>query len=284
VARQFKRAASVTIARPQTGLYHAFLPNAVTVKDLRVQFSVAKDLKPEPNRGQIIISNLSANTRAEFQTKPLHVQLHAGYENNLKQLFRGDVRWSRSVMATPDWETQIELGDGERALKFARSTRSFAPGVTQKTVLKELASSMGLTWPNSIDDAQQVFKDYQTGTELSGKTADEISRILAPHDMTWSIQDGQLQLLEKMGVRQDQAHVISEDSGMIGSPEYGVPNAKGEPPVMTVTNLLYPEIMAGGKIEVRCRAFTGLFRVVRVIHNGDTHGDNWYTTIEGQPL
>jgi hypothetical protein len=110
-----------------------------------------------------------------------------------------------------------------------------------------------------------------------------MTRILARHDLDWSIQDGKLQILAPDATRRsNEALIISQDAGMIGSPEYGAPSEKGKPPTLTVRTLLYPQITPGDKIQLitRTRTINGFFRVERVTHTGDTHGGDWQTSIE----
>jgi hypothetical protein len=287
VTRLYNRQVVVTLARPVAEGPQGFFrqqPNAIVVRDLRVQFSLEKNLEKDPNTCEVTISNMSEATRAEVQRKPLHVRLEAGYDGQLERLFAGDLRWAQSKLAGTDWETSLSLGDGERALRHARVTRSFRAGIDVKTVLQETAASMGLRLPKSVQDAKELLGQFSGGLTLHGPSQAEMERLLKPRGMGYSVQDGQLQILRAGEARVEQAAIISQDTGLIGTPELGAPKEPGKPPVLTLTTLLYPRLTPGGRIQVEARSVRGLFRVTMVRHEGDTHGDSWTTSMEATPL
>ncbi len=284
MTRLFKRGVALTLARPQAGKFFENEPNAITIRDLRVQFSIVKDLDSEPNTCDVMVTNLAERTRAEVARLPLHVRLDAGYDGELARIFTGDVIWGQSKLNGVDWETKLQLGDGSRAHGGARLNRSFKAGTSAKTVLGDLAKAHGLKLPTSIADAKELSAQFASGVTVSGPTHTELTKVLAPRGYGWSVQDGRLQILSGTGTRPDEAIVINQDAGMIGSPEFGPPGDEGKPPTMTVSVLLYPRITPGGKIKVESRSVNGLFRVERVTHVGDTHGQSWQSNIEAIPL
>jgi len=282
--RLYKRSAKLVLARPLAGSYVGVQPNAIEITGLRIQFQIEKTLEAEPNSGSIVVTNLAKTTRAEFNRKPLHVTLDAGYDGNLKRIFTGDLRWVTSTHTPPDWDTKIELGDGERAYKHARVNRSFAPGIDSKAVLAEIADSMGLKMPTSAAEATDLMAQFSTGVTIQGPSAAEMDRILAPHARAWSIQDGSLQILAAAETRVGTAFMVSPDTGLVGAPTMTAPGNSGEPATLAATMLLYPEMLPGSKVEMKSASVAGLFKVRKVTHKGDTHGADWTTTIEGVPL
>ncbi len=307
MADLFDRAVAVTVAKP-TGFFDEGV-NAVVVQNLRVQFDVEKHLGAEPNTCQVAIDNLAEQTRGLFQTKPLRVRLEAGFGGQVQRLFAGDLRWGASKRDGANWRTELELGDGERAYKHARVRRSYRAGVDVRTALNETAKSMDLTLPAEAAGLRELAGQFASGLSIAGSSSAQLSRLLAPFGLTWSVQDGRLQILSADGTRPGEALLISQDTGMIGSPEYGPPavpprvaSTDREPsdtprapsaskirrdsrkPVLTVRTLLYPSATPGGRIKVESQAINGLFKVLRVRHHGDTHGADWETEIEALPL
>lgn len=87
-------------------------------------------------------------------------------------------------------------------------------------------------------------------------------------------------------------YIINQNSGMINSPErtdVGV----------TVKNLLIPELKLGRRIQIKSITETinvgnlffrkvpsikneGIYRIDKLIHIGDTRGNEWETTISGR--
>ncbi len=281
--RLFQRTARVIAAKP-TGFF-AQGGNAVEISDLRIQFSVQKTIGKEPNTCEITVSNLGRQSRTELATKPLHVRLEAGYDGAPQRLFVGDLRWSESTHRDVDWETKLHLGDGERALRHARVNRAFASGVAGKEALRELAARMELPLPRLSTDIERALQNqFVSGLSLSGSASRELTRLVEPHGIEWSVQDGRLQLLAPGDVRSDQMIVINQDAGMIGTPEYGSPPQKKKSPTLTVEVLLLPAVTPGGRIYMDSRQIKGPFKVQKVTHRGDTHGEDWTSTIEATPV
>lgn len=284
MAQLFDRAFRLTVAKPD-GFFLQRGTNALVIERLRADFQAEKHLGKEPNTCRISVTNLAETTRVALQGKPLYVRLEAGYEGQVQRLFEGDLRWSQSVREGADWVTSLELGDGERAYRHARvPPRSYRAGVDVRTALTETARAMGLTLPAEAAGLRELSKQFTGGLTLSGVAADEMQRLLAPFGLVWSVQDGRLQILSASGTRADEALVISQDTGLIGSPEYGAPANAKDKPVLSLRTLLYPSVTPGGKILVQARAVRGVFKVQRVTHVGDTHGGAWDTEIEATPV
>jgi hypothetical protein len=282
--RLFKRVVAATIARQQAGGFYRVMPNAIVVSDLRVAFAIEKHLGSEPNTCTVTIYNLNEDSRAGLQRKPVHVRLDAGYDGDLQRLFAGDVVWAQSSHEGADWITKIQVGDGARSHAYANVSRTFKAGVDKRTVVKELAETMGLKMPSSLDDARELVDQFATGITLDGPSQAQMSKVLKSAGMSWSVQDGRLQVLRDGETRADQAILVNQSTGLVGVPDFGAPTEKGKKPVLTFKMLLYPGLTPGGKVKVQTRSINGVFRCERVAHTGDTHGSDWYSEVEATPV
>lgn len=286
MSRLFKRAARLTLSRPRgdgPGGFFTQESNAVVVEQPRITFSVEKSLSSKPNTASIAIFNLAEQARAAFAVTPLHVRLEAGHDGEYAQVFAGDLRWGRSAPDGTEWVTTLEASDGGRAHVHARVSRSFKAGVDKRKALAELADTMGLKLPSTVDDARELLDQFQAGVTLQGPSAREMDRLAKSAGFEWSVQDGSLVMLRASDVRPGEAYVVSQDTGMIGSPEFGTPAKKGEPATLTARMLLAPQVGAGMLLKLDTRAIRGLFRTERVLHSGDTHGGDWVTEVEAKP-
>jgi hypothetical protein len=289
--RHFNREWKVTAypARQQPahsviGTFFDLLPNAIEVTKLRVKFEIEKQLGKDPNTCTITIYNLNKSSRAFFQQRPLHVRIDAGHDGESRHLFQGDVRFGQTVKRGTEFETELQLGDGDRAFRFARVNRTFRTGTPLREALKEAARSLGLALPDNVNASPDLDQQFVNGESLVGPARDELTRLLAPHGYTWSIQNGALRILRDEETSPDEAILISQDTGMIGVPEFGAPDEAGGKPTLAVQCLLYPQVTPGGVIKVQSRDVNGSFRVQRVQHTGDSHGEDWTTEIEAKPL
>lgn len=280
--RLFSRAWKVTAYQGAPLQYFTRLRKAIDLTSLRIQFSVEMHLDSEPNTARVTVTNAARATRAFLTARPLIVQIDAGYDGVARHLFTGDLRFGESTHEGTEWSTTIELGDGDRAFRHARVSRSYRAGTSVVVALREAAASMGLDLPVPIITSPALATQFAAGVVLHGPARDELTKLLAPYGYSWSVQAGKLVILRDGDTAADKALVISEETGMIGSPELGAPESGG-PPHVTVRSLLYPEVVPGGKVSIQGQAVRGIYKVLRVTHAGDTHGGDWTTEIEARP-
>lgn len=258
-----------------------------TITDLRVQFKVRRSLTKHPNTCDVTITNLADKTRVDLETKPLLVQLAAGYGDDLRLLFNGDLRFGMTKQKDTNWETLLQLGDGDCMHRWARVNKSYAPGTPIKTVLRDVVGSMGFPLPKNIEQDPTFSQSFENGRTSHGYTRDELSKLLSPYGYHWSFQNGSLLVLRDNDVRSGSALPIGLAQGMIGTPEFGSPPRSGKPPHMTVKMLLYPELAPGMLVQLTSKVKNGLFRLEVVTHTGDTHGNgenSWTTEVEIKPV
>lgn len=288
----FKRGCRVTAYRsapPSGGFvgqnpnYFATLPNGIVIQNLRVQFKIEKSLQKTPNRCEVTITNCNANTRAFLQAKPLTVRIEAGYDDDLRHVFTGDLRYGYSHVVDADWETVLELADGDRAYRYARVSRAYPKGANVIAALRDCASSMGLQLTGDVIASNDLQAQFATGRTLHGPARDELTRLLAPYGYHWSLQDGQLQILKDQNAAPGTAFLMSQATGLVKSPEYTVPEKAGQPTMLKTEALLYPELIPGATIDVESVQISGLFRIDKLTHTADTHGDDWTTACESLP-
>lgn len=297
MTRLFHRTGKVICARGVAGTPGGFvsanpqffdeLPNAIEIENLRFQFEIEKSLDKEPNKCEIKITNLSPTTRTDLTTKPIIVIVMAGYDGVARYLFKGDLRFGFSAKENEDWVTTLQLADGDRAYRHAQVHKSYRRGVSVLTVLRDVVSSMGLKLDPHMSSSPELQRALTSGRALSGAAAEELTQLLEPYGYTWSIQDGRMQILKDSDVREGEALAINESTGMIGSPEYQVPDKvtkKRNGPKLRVKLLLYPELTPGARVQVLSRDVSGAFKIERVSHTGDTLDGDWITEIEAAPL
>lgn len=258
--------------------------DTIRIRDAAVQFTVEKNLGGEPNRASVVITNLAPATRARLVQKPLVVSIAAGYDRTSRHIFTGDARDARNVPAGTEYETQIQLGDGDRAYRHARVNRSYRAGTSVITALRDVAASMGLALPNNVKVSSELREQFSSGVALYGPAREELTRLLAPYGYTWSVQNGRLQILRGNETSADTFRLLDESTGLVGTPQWSTPSGPGEPSKVTAQALLYPELTPGGRVKLASREVNGMFKIVKVTHTGDTHGDEWLTTIEARPL
>lgn len=285
MARQYKRDYRLLVQNELTSLQ---------VEGLRISFEVIKDLRGYPNLARIDIYNLNRDSRAKVQNEFDQIILNVGYEGNIKTLFVGKIKNVTHSKQGPDLITTIHAGDGQKDFEESFSSFTLAEGATLgdiiSRVIEDLSqSALGLV--QDVDLSQDKLQGY-SASKTSVKILDELAN---EYNFDWVIEQDTIKLIDRESVENVEFE-ISEHSGMINSPSITEIGAD-------VTFLLNPEVLPGRVISivsvganvgianlqfrsretVRTEA-TGRYRVVKVTHVGDTHTDDWFSTVVGEIL
>ena len=258
-------------------------------ENLRMQFTIEKGSKSEANQARIVVFNLSGASRSFFETTPLYFILQAGYEFPgqdpfVENIFQGSIiaitdpntgKPTKSgkvanVRNGADWQTSVEFGDGQSNQMTAKINKSFQQGITLKTAIQDVAGTFKLPI-NEIRDVPD--KTFESGLVLSGTSKDELDKLAETAGVEASIQDGEIQILAPKSTTSDEAIVLTENTGLLGSP---IRRAEG----LELLTLLIPRIRPGRKLSVASNEIEGVFRCRKVIFEGDTHEGNWNARVE----
>lgn len=263
--------------------------NDVEVRGLRLVFKAKKTKKPDPNNLDLKIYNLAPATRAKLTaaaTPP--VVLVAGHAGAPQVIFSGEARTIDHVRDGPDWVTHVQSGDGEQAFSQFGAA-SFGPGAQLADIVEQLAGQAGIAAKDAVaqlrrGDLKGGSKTFLQGFTAAGRSVLDLDRVLKAAGVEWSIQDGVLQLVNPGEATQEEAFVLSAETGLLGSPDHGAPGKKGEPPLLKARCLLNGGIKPDRAIRLEAVSRQGFYRVETVEHAGDTHGQDWTTTIEASAL
>jgi hypothetical protein len=259
------------------------LQSAFRVTGLRVAFKILKSDKPEPNSGEIQIWNLNEQHRAAVELEGTRCVLSAGYQGSEAQIFSGQVRFAQSTKAGQDWVTKLELGDGHQKFRSERISHFFQPGTKLVDVVMQLGKLLVEDTGNLFKRASDINAEFSEGYTVHGRAADELTRVLAPFDVGWSIQDGRIEALGPTEFLSGEGPLLSPDSGLIGSPTYGTAKKKDKNRYLHVKSLLQPGLRPGQGFQVKSKDVNGAFRCHKVEHQGDIWGTDWLTEIQALP-
>ena len=262
--------------------------NGREFRGLRFAFNVVKTTVANPNIGNITIYNLSRDSRALLEQEDAQIVLRAGYSGFgvspiapasiqggevAEILYVGDIRLNgiRTERQGPDIASLLECSTGLIAMREAKINKSFGPGTTTLQVIKELASTLGLT----ISQLQTTGSDvYLGGVSLSGQTKDILTGVLNKLGVTWSIQDDELHIVDPTITTSEPVVLLSPETGLIGIP------TKRTNGSYVFKSLLNPKIKPGRPLSVVSESITGLFRPAKCTYHGDLDGGPWDTIVE----
>lgn len=267
---QFGRRATLT-AGPSTG----GAGFSWTGHDLN--FSVIKTDTSEPNTARVEIYNLSPESRSYLLTEGLDLILSAGYQDAERVIFRGDLDLVTHDTATHDKRTTIQGLDGKRA-RGRRVTRSYPEGSALRVIVDDLVDALGLP-RGSVLGLDTLTGQRVQGLAVAGPASRYLDTILASSGLSWSIQDGVLQVYPAGSAPSTQATLISPSTGLIGAPERTTEETPDGRKIsgLQVVTLLDPLAAPGLRVQVDSEAFKGVYRTRRVEHRGAIDGQGWYT-------
>lgn len=253
----------------------------IKISALTVAFEIVKSLAPKtPNSAEVRIWNLNPDHRKQLQElDKVYVSIEAGYEEGTALIFRGDLRDVVSVREDTNWITTITSDSGRRARK-KRILKSFAPGASVSDVLNAAAKAMDVKLGNT---ATKVVAAKIRGTQsdkffngyaLAGAIDYELDRLARSVGLEWSIQDDELQFLDKGQSLQGTGAKLAAGSGLIGSPE------KGNKGIVEARALMMPELVPGRRCEVVSEHVKGVFRIETAHYRGSTREKDWYVDMQ----
>ena len=287
---QFDRMARLSISKP-SGSFSDTDPQLNTLiigggddagnPGLRIVGSITKTNQREPNTAEIKIYNLAPTTRAQLQGKGDRVVVEAGYRAaGYSRIFVGDTRTIDHRREGPDVVTILKCGDGERSVRYAYASESFAGGSTVADVVDHCAKSMGLALGNVGVQLPALGKTLFQGWTAHGFASTELDRVLRAVGYGYSIQDGEIQILAPGESIAQTIPVLSPETGLLGSPEMGSPETKGKPTSLKFRSLLLPSARPGGRVQLVCERYNGVFKIKKASHSFDTMGGDWMTDYE----
>ena len=277
---QYKRQYELLIGAAETG---------VRIIDMRVKFEVTKDLTGYPNLAKIQVFNLSKATRAKIENEFDSVIFNAGYENSVGLLFKGEIRNVTHLKQGVDTITTIYAHSGAKDFDTSKVNISFKEGTKIKNIVEHVISTFKEV-THGVVEGLDGLGDRLQGVTLSGSSKDIMDQLAQENNFEWSINDGVIDVIPKNKTI-DKTFVITNVTGMLGSPTITEIGAD-------VKTLLNPELIPNGKIKIESITAAislgdlnfrnvnktigeGLYKIQKVTHVGDTHDNQWDSTIVG---
>lgn len=244
--------------------------------DVRVEFSVERSLRKDPNTASISLYNLDSVSVGIIQTTGAVVQLLAGYGSLPFLLFSGDIarRGVTVERSGTDRIVTIEAGDGELAFTEARFNWHFEAGTPNATILSTILSTLGLGIAPGDPLPPYV---YPLPLTFTGRASEALDRLCRDVGVSYSIQDGNVQILLPGSGRKGVAPLISPETGLVASPSQTDDGAN-------FRCLLNGNIKPGSFVSLISETLSGFYKAEKVTHRGDTHGGDWTTEVEAVPV
>lgn len=269
------------------------------VPPIRITFDIQKDAEEEPNDHKIRIYNLNADSRKALEEPGLRCVLYAGYgeEDGPLLVAAGSVVFAYTKFEQPDVVTEMIVKDGHVELRDTAVSIGLGPGAQASHVIRDIARQMGLPLVMAEDVPD---RRWHQGFSFYGAARTALHKVTQGTGLEWSVQNQQLQVVQRRGTTRRQAVVLAADTGLLGYPErtreaarekakvrdkttgddVNLVSARQQRDGWRVTSLLLPTINPGDLVKLESRSVEAFQRVEALRHTGDSEGGDWQTELE----
>ncbi len=247
------------------------------IKDLHVAFSCEKTEDNTLNNIKIQVWNLNDVHKKMLEQKDCAIELKAGYRGSVKTLFKGYVTYVEGEKDGADYKTSIEAADGRKEVRDTQVSSSFSGSTSSKNLIDDLAGEMNL--PVSYGaDVKHI--DFPNGYNYIGNASDSLDQICESAGLSWSIQDGELQIKKDKGTMNKFGFRLSSETGLISIPKKlkksgENSDSKADENGYEVTFFMNTDIKISDYVFLDSKEVRGYFRVSELSISGDNWSGDW---------
>lgn len=258
---------------------------------LHITFSLEKSDLETQNTGKIEVWNLSKEHLAQLEEKDCAVALRAGYGNRLSLIFAGVVSTVETEVDGSDRKTSIEIVDNLVEIRDTYVSVCYADKVGWRSIFDDVAQQMGVAISYSYN---AEFSELANGFSFVGKARDVLSKGCSCCGLSWSIQNGVVQVKKIGDVMSREVYVLSAETGLLGIPvrfteseknstgtsgkSVGKQSSKASVTGWKVDYFLNGAINIDDYVKLESSIVTGYFRVYSISFDGDSASGDWICT------
>lgn len=267
---------------------------------MQFKFSTLRGDIQTPNTCKIRVYNLAKKTVNRLKAGEFtSIVLQGGYDSNFGIIFQGTITYIyRGNESAVDSHVDIVAADGDEAYNFAVVNRTLAAGSQPQDHIAIAAQALAeydVQFDTSTNPTIAGSNGLPRGKVFYGLARNVLRKTCRDCGATWSIQDGNLNLVLQTSYRPGDPIVLTSATGLIGFPQQ---TQNG----IEMRSLLNPAIKIGGQVKIdnasvqlfqfdlsipgqRDAALVpsldndGLYKVLFATHTGDTRGNDFYTNL-----
>jgi hypothetical protein len=107
-----------------------------------IEFSISKTNDTTPNECELVLHNLSDDSRKFIDRRNLNVTVSAGYQQGHGVMFRGNIELTDHARALPGWTSSILVHDGGAALRNLTISETIKEGADVTKVIDKILKSL----------------------------------------------------------------------------------------------------------------------------------------------
>lgn len=265
---------------------------ALDVSDLHCSFEIHKNPGKEASYATCRIYNLNAQTENRLINEGDRLIIEAGYESGqYGKIFDGQIVWpSRSRENGTDYILTLMAIDGDKLLNGCFISKTVNRGLNQRQVIETVAKDAEEQTPVAKISDNLSTQELPRGKVFFGSAYQYLKDACRGNAASFYIEDGQLNVTKLIDATDDEAIVLSPETGLLGSPEqvmHGVsfkcllnPNIRlGR--LVQLKNVTANEMQASPGDNVTPLDDEWIYQCYQLTHTGDTRGETWYTEVQG---
>lgn len=241
----------------------------VITNPFKIAFVCDESTESEGNEMTVSVWGLSRQnrislTRDEDTKGHVGVELKVGYRGNVPLLFKGSLTKGSFERTGADFITTLKCVDGGDDIQYAYTS---ACVTSKEGAISTCMGDFKTVGAGAVTSQQQLVRPKV----LVGNSS-ILMRDMIDKDQEFFITNEQAFILGKNEARKGYAQVVSAETGLINIPQ----SSKNEIEFDTMMN---PMIELGGLVSLISEqnpTLNGLYKIITIGTNGESHGDSWY--------
>lgn len=245
---------------------------------IHINFDIQKADTNSSNSAKVNLWNLSPTTLSLLEKNDCRLTLRAGYGTRMPLLFEGTVSYASTTLDNSDHKTEIELVDSLKYTRDSYVSLSYAEPVNWRKIFDDTADKMGVAVSYSYNAS---FVDISSGFSFVGKGTDVLTKGCNTCGLSWTIQNGILQVKKPNDTMTREVFVLSAETGLVGIParvSLEKSNTTAKKLGYDVSFLLNGAIGVNDYVKLESKSVTGFFKVYSINHEGDNVSGDWIST------
>lgn len=269
----------------------------IEITELKMTATISRSLTSLSETGdstQIVVYNLSPESKAVVETPNAVVMLEAGYVGTgLSLLYSGTVVKAVTVKQGQDKVTTLYCQDGAMDKKAVKVTGALPKGSTVPSVIRSLINAMPGMTVGYVSAGVDAIPAFNKGYSVQGYAKQELDRICRMFNLIWSVTNGVVNVGPDK-LKDGSADAASYKTRAIEiTPTYikgslepmvdtGVSmTTEPKKPAVKFNTFLEPRLSIDSYVALRgFPDYDGDYRVTSVSHSLDSRGGAWDTTVE----
>lgn len=281
MSRLFQRNAYITIY--QRGSTSGVQIGGNPLNPFRLKFKVEKyDSSGMGGSAQIDAYNLSPSTLAIIRKSGVQIRLNAGYDKDTPVLAFGNCYQAITKLVGSDQVTTIDTIELGFMLDQCTVNINLGANSTNQQALQIILKQLYAF--GAVAGAVTSFSPvitYQKGIHFSGMARTILARLCRQVGYTFSISNGDINVVPRGTGTGKTAFVLSPTTGLIGIPTPSIESEVGNFSMYDFKSLLNPRLTVNDLVQVKSKYVkNGFYKIFKAIHEGDNFEGEYATSIQ----